>query len=175
MSLFGVSTEFLAKEWVKLFEKSPILTSVLSIFVAVTVATGIYFTDKADKERREAQRLQNLNYQTQIQQLNQTEKNIKQLLQFVESQKMTLRNTEDTISSLRAEQEKLKPLVESDRSVVDAIFRAQDERNSANIWRERWIGFGLGIAASLLASFLWFIVTLLLKHRHNKALNPDAQ
>lgn len=175
MSLFELSAGVLAKEWVKLFEKSPILTVVLSIVCSVAVGTGIYYVDKTDKEKREIQRLQSLNYQTQIQQLNQTEKNIKQLLQFVETQKMTLRNTEDTISSLRAEQEKLKPLVESDRSVVDAIFRAQEERNSASIWRERWIGFGFGVAASLLASFLWFIASMLLKHRHNKALNPDAR
>lgn len=175
MSFLELPVEFLAKEWVKLFEKTPILTVILSIIISVAAATGGYYADKATKEKQEAQRLESLNYQTQIHQLNQTESNIKQLLQFVETQKMTLRNTEDTISSLKSEQEKLKPLVESDRSVVDAIFRAQEERNRASIWRERWIGFGFGVAASLFASFLWFVVSLLMKHRHNKALNSDAR
>ena len=174
MSLFELPLEILAKEWVKSFEKSPILTVVISAVISVSVATGIYFVEKTDREKRETQRLQNLNYQTQIEQLNQTETNIKQLLQFVESQKTTLRSTEDTISSLREEQEKLKPLVESDRSVVDAIFRAQEERNNMNIWRERWIGFGFGLVASLLASFLWYIFSLIFKRRHNPSFKRDA-
>jgi Na+-transporting NADH:ubiquinone oxidoreductase subunit NqrC len=174
MSLFQLPIEILAKEWVKSFEKAPILTALVSLVISVIATTGGYYIDKDTREKQEAQRLQNLNYQTQIQQLNQTENNIKQLLQFVETQKMTLRNTEDTISSLKSEQEKLKPLVESDRSVVDAIFRAQEERNSTSIWRERWIGFGLGVVASLFASFLWFVINLLIKHRYNKAINMDG-
>lgn len=165
MSLLNPVTEFFAREWVKSFEKSPALTSIVSILTSLVIGTTVYYSEKVAKEKQESQRLQNLNYQTQIQQLNQTENNIKQLLQFVETQKTTLRNTEDTIFLLKSEQEKLKPLVESDRSVVDAIFRVQEEKNSAGIWRERWIGFGFGVAASLLASFIWLVISLLIKHR----------
>ncbi len=165
MSILNLQIEILAREWVKLYEKSPIPTVSVTLVLTVLIAVGIYFVDKADKESRETQRLQSLNYQTQIQQLNQTEINIRQLLQFVESQKSTLRSTEDTINSLREEQEKLKPLVESDRTVVDAIFRAQEERSNGNVWRERWIGFAFGVVSSLLASFLWFIFSLLIKHK----------
>ena len=96
------------------------------------------------------------------------------MLTFIETQKNSLRETEDTITSLQKEREKLKPIVESDRAIVEAIFRAQEERNHANIWQERWIGFAFGIGASVIASFIWFVISMLLKRRHDKSLQPTA-
>ena len=46
MSFFELPVETLAKEWVKSFEKSPILTTVLSVVIAVATATGGYYLDK---------------------------------------------------------------------------------------------------------------------------------
>ncbi len=166
--------ENLAVLWIKLFEKRPVLTAILSLVVAITTTLGIFLVDQADKGRRETDRLKNLNYQTQIKQLNDTENNIRQLLTFIETQKNSLRETEDTITSLQKEREKLKPIVESDRAIVEAIFRAQEERNHANIWQERWIGFAFGIGASVIASFIWFVISMLLKRRHDKSLQPTA-
>lgn len=166
--------EILAKEWVKLFKIKPYLTSSLTAFLISIMALTITYLDQADREKRESKRLESLSYQEQIEQLNNTENNIKQLLQFVNLQKKTLRETEDTISELKTEKEKLQPLVESDRAVVEAIFQAQEDRTNSNVWRERWIGFGFGILASLLASFIWFVVALLIKGRHNKQMQPTA-
>ena len=135
--------------------------------MASTMVFGIYHLDKADMERREFARLKSLEYETQIDQLESTERNIKALLQFIDHQKSSLRNTQDTILELKQEQEKLQPLVESDKKIVDAIFKAQEERNSANVWRERWIGFGMGILASLIASFLWFVAKVGIKSASN--------
>src|SRR5690606_13769269 len=101
-------------------------------------------------KKGEYKRLESVDYQNQIQQLDHMEANVKQLLVFVDNQKKSLQEAEDTISSLKSEKEKLQPLVESDRAVVEALFKAQEERASANIWRERWIGFGFGVAASLI-------------------------
>lgn len=46
------------------------------------------------------------------------------------------------------------------KAVVEAIFQAQEKINLKNVWRERWIGFAFGVAASLLASFVWFVIRL---------------
>ena len=92
----------------------------------------------------------------------------------INSQKKALRETEDTISTLKTEREKLQLLVESDKAVVEALFKAQEERTSANVWRERWIGFCFGVLASLLSSFLWFAISILVKGRHNKKMQPTA-
>jgi hypothetical protein len=167
--------ESLAKEWVKLFKIKPYLTSALTAFLSVVMAVSMTYLDKVDREKREAKRLESQSYQQQLGQLNQTETNIRQLLEFVKTQKSTLRETEDTISALKTEKEKLEPLVDSDRAVVEAIFRVQEERTNANVWRERLVGFGFGILASLVASFLWFTISLLVKGRmHNKQIQPTA-
>ncbi|GKV83372.1 MULTISPECIES: hypothetical protein [Pectobacterium] len=166
--------ELLAKEWVKLYKVRPVVTSLLTVALAAILATGITYLDHVDREKRENKRLENLDYQNQIQQLDQMETNVKQLLAFVDNQKKTLQETEDTISNLKSEREKLQPLVETDRAVVEALFKAQEDRANANVWRERWIGFGFGVAASLIASFIWFVVSMLVKGRHNKLMQPTT-
>ncbi|MBX8620480.1 hypothetical protein K4754_00420 [Pseudomonas glycinae] len=151
---------FLAKRWVEVFIKKPLSTSILSILMTA-IGTGIsIYAIELDQKKQESKRLENNNYQLQLTQLNDTEKNIKQLLEFVKSQQASLRETEDSISKLRSEREKLQPLVELDKSTIEAIFRAQEERVSASVWRERIIGFVIGIVASLIASFIWYIATI---------------
>lgn len=172
--MINTLVEILAKEWVKLFKLKPFVTAFLTAFIIFVVAAMITYLDQADRQKRESKRLESLNYQEQIEQLDNTESSIKQLLQFVNLQKKSLQETEDTISQLKTEKEKLQPLVESDRAVVEAIFKAQEERTNSNVWRERWIGFGFGVLASLIASFIWFVVALLLKGRHNKLIQPTA-
>ena len=166
--------EVLAKAWVKHFRLKPFLTGITTGILAAILAGGISYLDRIDREKRENKRLESLDYQNQIEQLNRMELNVKQLLEFVDNQKQTLQETEDTISSLKSEKEKLQPLVETDRAVVEAIFKAQEERANSNVWRERWIGFGFGVLASLIASFIWFVVSLLVKGRHNKLIQPTA-
>lgn len=166
--------ELAAKEWVKIYKLKPVLTVVTTGMLISIMAAGITYLDQIDREKREAKRLESLDYQNQIQQLDQMESNVKQLLSFVDQQKKTLQATEDSISNLKSEKEKLQPLVETDRAVVESLFKAQEERANANIWRERWIGFGFGLAASLIASFLWFVIGLLIKGRHNKSSNSDG-
>ena len=166
--------EVLAKAWVKHFRLKPFPPGITTGILAAILAGGISYLDRIDREKRENKRLESLDYQNQIEQLNRMELNVKQLLEFVDNQKQTLQETEDTISSLKSEKEKLQPLVETDRAVVEAIFKAQEERANSNVWRERWIGFGFGVLASLIASFIWFVVSLLVKGRHNKLIQPTA-
>jgi hypothetical protein len=58
---------------------------------------------------------------------------------------------------LETEKQKLEPLVNADRAKVEAFFRAQEERAQEKVFQERYIGFGLGVLASFVASFLLFI------------------
>jgi sensor c-di-GMP phosphodiesterase-like protein len=149
-----------AKEWLKLYKKNPVTTLLITIVTLALIATGIYFANEHDRNKREVKRLKDLQYETQITQLKDTEINIKELLKFIEHQKTNLRQTQDTIENLKEEQKKLKPLVESDQAVVNAIFKAQEERQRSSVWRERWVGFAFGLVASLIASFVWFLIRL---------------
>lgn len=149
-----------ARAWLQSFKNKPIITLISTVLTISILGTGIYFADERDRAKREKLRLQDLQYDSQINQLKETEKNIKHLLKFIDFQKTNLRETQDAIEGLKEERKKLKPLVESDKAVVEAVFKAQEERQRKNIWRERWIGFAFGLVASLLASFLWFLIRL---------------
>jgi chromosome segregation ATPase len=93
-------------------------------------------------------------FETQLSELNQTSEKIRGLLAFVESQKKNLEQSKEVIDKLNTERAKLQPLVNADRQVVEALFAAQTEKQNTSLWRERWIGFGLGVASSILASIV---------------------
>lgn len=157
--------QMLAALWVDQFKLKPVVTSAVTVLAA---ACGVAVSLYADYNRgynQEAMRLSSSTYQAQVSQLSETERNIRQLLSFIESQKISLRETEDNISKLKSEQETLQPLVSSNREIVDALFRAQEERTKSGIWTERLIGFGFGIVASLIASFIWFVGQYLIRGR----------
>lgn len=159
----------LAEKWFETYKKAPAITSIISVIIAIVgIMTGVYF-DHQQKIKQELERKENLNYHTQIEQLNDTEENINQLLNFVKQQRVNLKATQTTLDSLKTEKEKLEPLVESDRKVVKALFNAQEERNRSEISRERWIGFGLGILASILASTILMVIrSFVSKGKFNK-------
>lgn len=155
MSLvFNPINEYLANEWVKAFRKAPVQTGIITIILVATIGTGIYFLDKNDKDKREAIRAKSMTYVQHIERLNETERNVRQLLDFVELQKTSLRENQDVLAALKAEHDKLKPIVDADKNVVSAVLQAQEEKNRSNIWTERWIGFGFGVVASIIASVI---------------------
>lgn len=155
---FANILEALANEWVKHFRHSPFLTLAATVTTLVLVGITFQRLDAHKNEKRQAVRLENPSFREQLNQVDEMENNVIQLLDFLEQQKATLSDTEETISRLRTEKNKLEPLVETDRQVVEAIFRAHEERVSTSVWIERLIGFVLGIVASLVATFIWFVV-----------------
>jgi sensor c-di-GMP phosphodiesterase-like protein len=70
-------------------------------------------------------------------------------------QKEQLKQSQQTVESLKKEQAELKPVVEADRKIVESILSLQAQRAKANVWQERLIGFGLGVVGSLFASLIW--------------------
>ncbi len=156
--------EIAAELWFDLFIQKP-KTTIFATFLAMAIIISvIYYSDKKVKEEREVRRLRDFQYETQLNQLKNIEKNIKALLQFIDYQKTNLRKNQDTIENLKTEKKQLKKLVESDKAVVEAIFKTQEQRQNSNIWKERWIGFAFGFLASLLASFLWYLITMLIRN-----------
>jgi hypothetical protein len=81
------------------------------------------------------------------------------LLNFIEVEQRNLKVSEQALIALKREHEQLKPLVDSDRKTIDALFAAQEARNQAAQSTERWIGFGLGVGSSLVASLILAIIS----------------
>jgi len=150
------------QSWLLLYRINPVVTVISTIAMLGVLAAGIYHLDQ-----RNAKKLENNNtYQAQLRQLNETENNIKQLLHFVSTQKESLRETEETLTNLKSEHDKLQPVVALERSTVEAILLAQEERSSTNVWRERVYGIVIGVIGSLIASILWAAGVYFLKKRN---------
>jgi len=151
------AVESAAKLWIHAYLKSPAITVVISIVVTLAGALLGYQADLNRKIVTESELSKNLEFKSQIQQLDETEKSLKTLLSFVSSQRDKMTQNEISIQKLETEKQKLEPLVNADRATVEALFKAQEERAQANANQERWIGFGLGILASIIASFAMVI------------------
>ena len=150
-------------EWIKLYKLRPLLTSTITLIATIGIGIAAYEASKIQSEQREAKRLENLNYSKQLESLNQVRSNLEGLLEFVDSQRAQLKQTEATLTTMKSEHETLKPLLETDKRVMDAIFAAQEMRNQQAQTTERWIGFGLGVLASLIASFVWAVATFFVR------------
>ena len=74
---------------------------------------------------------------------------------------------EVTEEELKDEQSKLQPLVSADKEVVEALFSAQEARAKESAKVERWIGFVLGVAASIVASIFLMIIQYFLRARRS--------
>lgn len=161
MSIISIdgAAEIFVREWRKLYARSPGLTVVLTLVISVGSGTIAYFVEQRSAEQREAKRLQNMNYSVQAQKLDETKSNLQVLLQFIEEERTSLAASEKALTSLKREHEQLRPLVESDRKTIDALFAAQEARNQASQTTERWVGFAFGVASSLFASFIWAIAS----------------
>lgn len=94
-------------------------------------------------------------FSSQIETLNGVEKNLVHLINFIHNQKQMITEAHVTLGKLKDEREKIKPLVEADRQVVESLLRIQNEQTKREILTDRIIGFFIGIAASLTASFLY--------------------
>jgi hypothetical protein len=152
-------TEQLVKYWKQCYDRYPRATIATTLVAFVFLGFTIFFVNKADQNRQETARQQNLSYGTQIAEMTRMEQSLHNLTDFVQGQKTKLKESEDLIAYLKSEQERLKPFVDADRKAIQAVFDLQDERNRSTLWRERWIGFGLGVLASLIASFLFATVS----------------
>lgn len=165
MSAFESVAGILVREWVKLYDQWPKVTVAITLVVSVVGGAIAYFAEQHNQEAREARRLQNLNYATQVRSLDETRVNLNSLIAFVDSQKQQLEASHQALQTIKSEHERMKPLLESDRKVIDAIFAAQEARNQSAQSSERWIGFGLGVVASLVASLVWAIITYILRRK----------
>lgn len=163
-----ISTKYLAQEWIQLYRQRPVLTALTTLVAIATMIGGVIELNAYDKKRKDAVRLKNVTYSEQIQELDDIEKSVSQLLTFLDTQKQSMEKSQDALADLKKQRETLAPLVTSDQKVIDSMFLAQERRSESKVWTERWIGFGFGIVASLIASFLWFVGDYYLKVRHNK-------
>lgn len=111
---------------------------------------SIYFIVNYEHRRY---REENLTYKRQMEALDEFQKNIDNLSEFVVKQRSQLKREQDTLERMLDQKQTLRPLLEADQQVVDALFKMQAEKNRRDKWIDRLLGFLSGIAASVIAYF----------------------
>ena len=147
-------SEYLAREYVRVFARSPVITSLATI-VAIAIVVVAVKQDSARQAEAEKQRQSVTTYADQFARLDTVQQSLKNLSEFVIQQRGRLQESQQLIGNLQDERNRIEPLLQADRKVVDAVFQLQEQRSAHSVSRERWIGFGLGIGASVVASFIY--------------------
>ncbi|MDO9542844.1 MAG: hypothetical protein Q7J98_11055 [Kiritimatiellia bacterium] len=80
---------------------------------------------------------------------------LNELSKFLARERQKVENAEATVRKLNEERSVLEPVIETQRETVEAILSIHAKRAAKNAWKERLAGFGIGIFASLLASFVY--------------------
>lgn len=168
--------EFIFDKYRYAYRKHPVMTVLVSILLITFVITMSYLDEQRQKQGFEELRKQNIDFNTQLTQLESTESSLKNLLIFVQNQRNQLKDSQTRIEELKKEHEKIRPLVEADKQVIESIFLAQEQRQTENVWKERWFGFGFGILASLIASAIWYVSVQLIRRsrRTNQTLTTNG-
>ncbi|MEM8639125.1 MAG: hypothetical protein AAGG51_09965 [Cyanobacteria bacterium P01_G01_bin.54] len=146
---------------------------VTSIILLLFAIGALFWENQKQAVRLEQERRENLSFSKQIDQLNSTEENLKELITFIESQKTQLRRSQDALNSLNEEKEQLEPIVQADRETIEAILDFQARRKRTNVWIERGIGFGLGVLSSIIATSIWTIGSILWRNKMNLPEQPE--
>jgi uncharacterized protein HemX len=159
-------SEMLARQYVRLFKRYPGPTAIATVVILGVGSTVAYFVD-ADQRLKEKQRIEAVGYTDQLRQLDTVQQSIKNLSEFISQQRTRLQESEQVVTSLQAEKKRIEPLVQADRKAIEAVFQLQEQRSAASVRSERWIGFGFGVAASLLASFIYALIVFFWRRTRN--------
>jgi cadmium resistance protein CadD (predicted permease) len=150
--------ESAAKLWVHSYLKSPAITIIFTIISFLIGVFAIYEIDKLNSSTESINMSQSPNFDSQLKQLDETEKSLRTLLKFVSVQRESAIKNEQRINQLEQEKERLEPLVNADKAAVEALFQAQEERAEKNAKSKLWFGIFIGIITSIIASIIIAIV-----------------
>jgi len=76
---------------------------------------------------------------------------LNQLVSFLEQERERVLQSQATLRTLEDEKTRLEPVVITQRQAVNAILSAYTKGTASRIWKERAIGFVIGLLASLIA------------------------
>jgi septal ring factor EnvC (AmiA/AmiB activator) len=152
-----------------------IVAAAATIFAALISAAGLMFSAaNTGAIRASLFEARDPAVSEQLASLERTQASLRDLNDFLERQKSEMRRSGQELVRIRAERAKLQPLLAADRRAIEVLFVAQEARNRAAQAQERWMGFWIGIASSLLATFVWYGVTKLLSRRQDAYEDEEA-
>ncbi len=94
-------------------------------------------------------------YVQNIKQLHGIGVQLQGVAQFLADEQTRLEASERALAALQSEHAELEPIVRMKRETVEQLLRAQHAYASRGVWKERIVGFTLGVFASVVASFIY--------------------
>ena len=108
-------------------------------------------------------------YVAQFNSLENMHKSLDDLKKFVTRHESKLKFEQQTLEHMINQKQTLKPLLQADQDVVDAIFSIQHQKYEEQKWLDRFVSFVLGVVVSIIATFIvsWW------KRRYKLVINVD--
>lgn len=163
--------------WLEGYRRNKAAT--IGLTIVLSVALIVLIVVQENRQSNELQARQDISFQEQLAQLDDLELSLRTLEAFVATQRSSLQEREKLLTDLQSEREILESIVQADRATVDNLLQfymeAQARENQQALVKERWIGFGIGVFSSLIASFLWLIGVRVYKHRNATGNLPQQQ
>ena len=135
--------------------KHPKVTLAASVLLLGGLVSVVVIAINEDNRQQEILKERNGSYTVQMDELNKVEGSLKNLLSFVNQQKESLSESQTSIERLKKEEQQLRPVVEADRKLVEAVLATRAQADSRAAWKERTIGFAIGLLSSFLASLIF--------------------
>ena len=97
-------------------------------------------------------------YTEMLKHLDETRSMLHLLSEFLEKERSRVNESQRTLHRLKTEKSLLEPVVMTQRETVDAILSAYTTTNRAAIWKDRLLGFGLGVLSSVVATVMLYLL-----------------
>jgi hypothetical protein len=94
-------------------------------------------------------------YYALIGQITGIGKTLSSLSVFLEKERQRVVDTQGVVKKLEEEKAELEPILKSQRETVEAILAVHARRSASHAWKERIIGFALGVLGSMLATVVY--------------------
>ncbi len=118
---------------------------VICVLSAVTIFVSVYFfPDKTNSA-------EGTEYAQMVAQLDETQNVLKTMSAFLERERLRINLAEQAVSRLQEERVALEPVVKTQRETVEAILRVHASTVRAYAWKDRLMGFGIGVLSSMVA------------------------
>jgi hypothetical protein len=123
---------------------------VINILSSVINIVGVYFSPDMTEST------EGVEYAQMVAHLDGTREVLKNLSTFLERERLRINQAEQTVSRLEGERAALEPVVKTQRETVEAILRAHTSTVRAYAWKDRLMGFGIGVLSSMVAGTILY-------------------
>jgi len=89
-----------------------------------------------------------------LERLGTVQTSLKEVDQFISREMTRLKEAQQTVDELTATKDRLRPVVDADKETVDAVLSAYTDSSRRSVWKDRAVGFVLGVVASMVASLI---------------------